>query len=151
MNILFWGKVRRGKSRGRKLGFPTANIALHQKIPEGVYVSQTKVKTKWHPSLTFIGAAKTFGEKKVQAETYILRFSPVILGSEATPESNADSGQARLAKASAERARMTFDLYDQLITIKLLKKLRENKKFTSKEELVKQMRKDEKEARKYFS
>lgn len=113
-----WGKARKGKRRGKRLGFPTANIALHQQIPEGVYISQTKVKDVWHPSLTFIGAAKTFGEKKIQAETYILDFNEL--------------------------------LYYQRITIKLLKKLRDNKKFNTARSLIKQMNNDEQQARKYF-
>jgi FAD synthase len=34
--FLFWGKVKKGKERGKSLGFPTANIALYKNIPEGV-------------------------------------------------------------------------------------------------------------------
>lgn len=118
MRVL-WGKVRRGKNRGKKLSFPTANIALHQKIPEGVYIAKTKVHSRWYQSLAFIGAAKTFNEKTYHAETYILNFNE--------------------------------SLYGQWITIKLLKKIRGNKKFASVNNLVKQMQEDEKEARKYFS
>lgn len=114
---VMWGKVRRGKGRGKKLGFPTANIALHRKISVGVYISQTKVEGNWHPSLTFIGAAKTFNETKVQAETYL-----------------SDYNQS---------------LYGQTIVLKLLKRIRRNLKFKSQEELILQMRKDEKRARKY--
>lgn len=116
--ITFWGKVKKGKSQGKALGFPTANIALHKKIPEGVYISQTKVNNKWLPSLTFIGAAKTFGEQHYQAETYILKFNQ--------------------------------PLYDQRITIKLLKKLRGNKKFASQEALIEQIKKDGEIAKAYF-
>ena len=118
INHMFWGKVRKGKSRGKKLGFPTANIALHKKIPEGVYISQTKINNIWHPSLTFIGAAKTFGETQVQAETYLLYFNTVQ--------------------------------YQSIITVKLLKKIRGNKKFHSPEALVAQMGMDKKAARTYF-
>lgn len=74
----FWGKVRTYKKRGRKLGFPTANVDLHNKLTEGVYISETKIKDSWLPSLTFIGAAKTFGDKKYQSETYILGFNQDI-------------------------------------------------------------------------
>jgi len=116
---LFWGKVRSGKARGRKLGFPTANIALHKKIPEGVYLSKTRVNTDWHPSLTFIGVAKTFEETKYQSETYLLNYNT--------------------------------SFYNQWITIKLIKKLRNNKKFSNADALVNQMKEDEKDAREYFS
>lgn len=116
MNYLsiVWGKVRRGKDRGRKLGFPTANIKLHKKIPEGIYVSITKIGESELPSVTFIGAAKTFSEKDIKAETFILDFDR--------------------------------DLYGKWITIKLIKKIRSNKTFSSVHELKEQMAKDIKQA-----
>lgn len=74
----FWGKVRTHNKRGEKLGFPTANINLTKKYPSGIYISKTKVGNFWHPSLTFIGTAKTFEEKRFNAETYILDFKKNI-------------------------------------------------------------------------
>ncbi len=74
----FWGKVRAGKKRGKSLGFPTANISLHKKIPEGIYISEIKLNKKIYSALTFIGEAKTFGETDYLAETYILGFDQVI-------------------------------------------------------------------------
>lgn len=114
----FWGKVRKHNQRGKKLGFPTANINLRKKIPEGIYVSKTKIQGKLFPSLTFIGSAKTFGEKRFHAETYILDFKR--------------------------------NIYGKWISVKLLKKIRDNKKFNSAKELIEQMKKDEQEAKKYF-
>lgn len=107
----FWGKVRKYSQRGEKLGFPTANIQLHQAIPEGIYISKTKINNLIYPSLTFIGQAKI-------AETYILDFSAMI--------------------------------YNQWITVELIKKIRANKKFNSDKDLIEQMKKDEQKARKYF-
>lgn len=75
-----WGKVRRGKDRGKKLGLPTANIKLHKNIPEGIYVSTTKIGASEFPSVTFIGAAKTFNEKDVKAETFIFNFDQNLYG-----------------------------------------------------------------------
>jgi riboflavin kinase/FMN adenylyltransferase len=72
---LFWGKVIQGKKRGKNLGFPTVNLRLHKKIPDGVYVSKTKIDNKWHKSVSFIGAAKTFGAVEVFGETHILDFN----------------------------------------------------------------------------
>lgn len=77
---LVWGKVRKGSKRGRDLGFPTVNAALHKNIPEGVYISKVKVENSSYPSLTFIGAAKTFGEKTKKVESYILDFKKEIYG-----------------------------------------------------------------------
>ncbi len=152
----FWGKVKKGQSRGKDLGFPTANTSLHQKIEEGIYLAKVTVhgnvissegthrlvhpevekfrskdakkdsstsfrsaqNDKTYNALTFIGAAKTFGETKTQAESYLLDFSG--------------------------------NLYGKYITVQLLKKLRDNKKFTSAEDLKKQMNEDLLNARKFF-
>ncbi|MBI2017518.1 riboflavin kinase [Candidatus Daviesbacteria bacterium] len=80
MDIKFWGKVKKHNQRGKKLGFPTANINLNKNIPEGIYISEIKIKNKIHPALTFIGKAKTFNEKKFQSEIYILDFNQDIYG-----------------------------------------------------------------------
>lgn len=76
----FWGKVKRGKGRGKDLGFPTANINLHKKIPEGVYISITRIKKEKFNSLTFIGNVKTFNETKYQAESFLLNFKGSLYG-----------------------------------------------------------------------
>src|SRR3990167_3522717 len=72
------GKVRRGASRGKKLGYPTANLALHKKIEQGIYVSITKIDGKNYNSVTFLGNATTFNEKKVFVETHIFKFDKNI-------------------------------------------------------------------------
>lgn len=115
---VFWGKVRRHNQRGKKLGFPTANINLAKNIPEGIYVSYTKIGNSVYPGLTFIGQARTFNEKSFQAETYILDFKQ--------------------------------DIYGKWLSVKLLKRIRGNRKFNSAQDLIAQMKKDEKEAREYF-
>lgn len=114
-----WGKVRKGKGRGKRLGFRTANFSLRRPISEGVYISNTKIQGKVYPSLTFIGPARTFNETKSQVETYILDFDQSIAG--------------------------------RYISVRLLKKIRANKKFSSEEKLIKAMIRDEKIARKYFT
>lgn len=114
----FWGKIRKCSQRGKKLGFPTANVNLRKSIAEGIYVSKTKVDSLWYKSITFVGTAKTFEEKNFRAEIYILDFKK--------------------------------NIYDKWISAQLLKKLRENKKFKNVAELIKQMKKDEAMARKYF-
>lgn len=115
----FWGRIRQHNQRGKKLGFPTANVNLAKNIPEGIYISKTKIKNKIYFSLTFIGTAKTFNEKKFLSETYILDFDK--------------------------------NIYGQWISVKLIKKIRDNQKFKSAEELIKQMKQDEAEARQYFA
>lgn len=48
---------------------------------------------------------------------------------------------------------LDFDknIYGKFISVSLIKKIRENKKFSSVKELISQMKKDEKVARDYFS
>jgi riboflavin kinase/FMN adenylyltransferase len=77
---LIWGKVRTGNKRGKSIGFPTANIALHVDIAEGVYLSEVTVSNKKFSSLTFVGAAKTFNEQKKMIESYILDFNKDVYG-----------------------------------------------------------------------
>lgn len=119
MMYKFWGRVRKRSQRGKALGFPTANVKLHKVIPEGIYISKTKIGNSHYRSLTFIGPAKTFNEKRYHSETYVLDFNK--------------------------------DLYGQWISVALLKKIRNNQKFASVDELVAQMKKDEEVARKYFT
>ncbi len=116
--VTFWGKVKKGHGRGEGLGFPSANIGLNRHILEGIYLSKTKIEGKIYPSLTFVGAAKTFNDTKYHSETYLLDFSG--------------------------------NLYNKWISIRLIKKIRENEKFENAKELVAQMKKDELVAREYF-
>lgn len=74
------GIVRRGNQLGRTLGYPTANQILHRDIADGVYVSTVFVRGQWKPSMTFIGAAETFGGTKRKIETFIFDFRSVIYG-----------------------------------------------------------------------
>lgn len=115
----FWGKVRKHNQRGRKLGFPTANINLTKNIPEGIYISKTKIRDTRYNSLTFIGKAETFQEIIFHAETYILDFNK--------------------------------DIYGEWISVELIKKIRNNQKFKSADDLIMQMKEDESSARQYFS
>lgn len=78
--IHFRGKVRKGQQRGKRLGFPTANIPLHQVIPEGIYLSSVFLKGSRYCALTFIGKAETFANAIYQSETYILDFDRDIYG-----------------------------------------------------------------------
>lgn len=118
MKHKFWGKVRSNKHRGKSLGFPTANLNLHKNIPEGIYISRTRIEKREYPSLTFIGKVKTFNETKYQAEIFILDFNR--------------------------------NIYNFWVTVILIKKIRSNKKFRNKKELIAQIKKDEKVARKHF-
>ncbi len=75
------GEVIKGKSRGKTLGFPTANIQTSNEItPGGVFLSAIYLEGKNYPSLTNIGTCPTFHQKDRNIETYILHFDADIYG-----------------------------------------------------------------------
>lgn len=77
------GKVVKGDGRGKKLGFPTANIDLNFNylIPkDGVYLTNIIVKNKSYKSLTSIGYNPTFKGSSLRVEVYIDNFNEDIYG-----------------------------------------------------------------------
>ncbi len=60
------GIVERGAGRGRKIGFPTANLKLNQKElpPMGVYGGRAQIAGSWYKSAINIGQCPTFASKK---------------------------------------------------------------------------------------
>ncbi len=98
------GVVKKGKGRGKELGFPTANILLNRAVPEGVYASIVTIDNHSYQAASFVGRAETFGENELRLESYILDFNR--------------------------------DIYDTEITVKLIEKLRESKKFPSIQSLI---------------
>ncbi len=75
------GEVIKGKSRGKTLGFPTANIQTPNEItPEGVFLSEVLLAGKNYPSLTNIGICPTFQQKDRNIETYIMNFDADLYG-----------------------------------------------------------------------
>lgn len=78
------GVVRRGTGRGRRLGFPTANIELGGQLlpPPGVYA--VRVRTA-HPAQAWAGAMNlgvrpTFGAGPLVCEVHLLGFSGSLRG-----------------------------------------------------------------------
>ncbi|MBI2857955.1 MAG: bifunctional riboflavin kinase/FAD synthetase [Chloroflexi bacterium] len=77
------GTVIRGDERGRRLGFPTANLAIdnNRAIPaNGVYATLASFDSKRLPSVTNIGVRPTFNTNLRLAETYVLDFSGDLYG-----------------------------------------------------------------------
>lgn len=74
------GTVKEGNKRGKALGFPTANVTFEAEIPQGIYISELVLNAIPYPAVTFIGNAKTFDEKEVLSETYILDFNQDLYG-----------------------------------------------------------------------
>ena len=118
----FWGKVRIDKQRGRQLGFPTANVNLS------------------NPDL--IGAEGIYISKtKLENKIYN---SLTFIGKSKTFSEE---------KFQSETYILDFNknIYNKFISVKLIKKIRNNKKFNSEKELISQIKKDEIVARKYFA
>ena len=111
------GKVVHGEKRGRKIGFPTANIHMwHNRPPlKGVFA----VKFQNHFGVANLGIRPSIkGEKKLQLEVHLLNFSS--------------------------------DLYGQHVSVIFLKKLRDEKKFKSLDELKEQIKLDVIKAKLFF-
>lgn len=109
------GRVIRGEQRGRKLGFPTANLRyLPEKVlPKlGVYVTRVHWKGKSFKAATNIGVKPTFsgGEQTPIIESHLLDFDSTI--------------------------------YDEAIVLEFLDRIRDEKKFDSVEALKKQIADD---------
>jgi riboflavin kinase/FMN adenylyltransferase len=77
------GRVVGGERRGRRLGFPTANLETASEIlPEGVFITETVRGSRVSPSLTSIGTNPTFGPHPLSVETLLIDFRGSLYGAE---------------------------------------------------------------------
>ncbi len=112
------GMVVAGAGRGKKLGFPTANLDINsaQAVPaDGVYASEAYINGRNYPSLTYIGRVPTFGGGERVVEVYILDYEKTLYGRE--------------------------------VKVDILERLRGEMKFRSAEELKHQMAEDVKQGK----
>lgn len=117
------GYVVHGEKRGRKLGFPTANLQIDDRYVyprNGVYVVRLYVNGTWVNGVASIGYNPTFNEEKTKrfVEVYLLDFDD--------------------------------DIYGQSVILEWRKYLRDELKFDSIDDLILQMKQDEHDARNYF-
>ena len=114
------GRIAGGRSKGRTLGFPTANIQTPNEIlPAGVHITCARLAENRLPSITNVGACPTFGEKnQTTIESHLIDFQG--------------------------------DIYGREIRLFFLKKIREEFPFPSPEDLTIQLKKDLTTARFYF-
>lgn len=117
------GKVVHGDHRGRTIGFPTCNLAeIATLIPhDGVYAALARIKSR---------------DLVCQAA--------VNLGPNPT-----FGGTAR--KVEAHLLSYTGDLYDQEMTLELIARLRDTRKFAGIDELKQQLHRDVEETKSLFS
>ncbi len=79
------GRVIRGRRRGRRLGFPTANLETGNEIlPEGVYITETVRGGTVHRSVTSVGPNPTFGPGPLTVETLLFDFHGPLYGAAIT-------------------------------------------------------------------
>lgn len=76
------GKVVTGKTRGKTIGFATANLhSENELIPGlGVYATKSVVDKKTYDGITNIGINPTFNEKELKIETHLFGFKDEIYG-----------------------------------------------------------------------
>lgn len=86
------GHVVHGEKRGRKLGFPTANIEVSDDYifpASGVYAVRIKISGKWYKGVCNVGYKPTFHEEKPKyptVEVHALEFSGDIYGNQVSVE-----------------------------------------------------------------
>jgi riboflavin kinase/FMN adenylyltransferase len=79
------GRVVGGAQRGRRLGFPTANLAVPAWLAmpaNGVYASFVWSAGQRRPAVTSIGMRPTFDEHQHTVEAYLLNFDGELYGLE---------------------------------------------------------------------
>ncbi|MBQ2311712.1 MAG: bifunctional riboflavin kinase/FAD synthetase [Firmicutes bacterium] len=83
------GRVIPGEHFGRKMGFPTINLALNHDMAlpaNGVYITNTFVNNSWYKSVTNVGNKPSVGKFAKNAETHIFSFSDNVYGQEVRVE-----------------------------------------------------------------
>jgi len=112
------GQVVAGHSRGKRLGFPTANLMLERDFcvpPDGVYAGRAVLGLQKYLCAINIGRNPTFGDHEIALEVFLLDFEG--------------------------------DIYGEELGLEFHHRLREEIAFASEDELVAQMRKDVRKAR----
>ncbi len=102
------GEVRRGDSRGREIGVPTANIELpSRKVTPafGVYAGNVKRGGRRHPAAINIGVRPTFGDGNPLVEAHLLDFEGDLYGERISVE-----------LAHYLRPEIAYDNVDDLVT-----------------------------------
>ena len=119
--VVIEGTVVHGRQLGRRLGFPTANLAVPDALEarDGVYLSEAEVDGQLYGAMSNLGR------------------NPSVGGTERRLESNLFGFEG--------------ELYGRQLRIRLLRRLREERKFASVEELQRQIEADRREAEAFFA
>jgi riboflavin kinase/FMN adenylyltransferase len=130
--FFYRGIVVKGEGRGRKLGFPTANLKIENKLtlPYGVYATWARCEALFPgqllPSVTNVGVRPTFqGAGGLD-----------------------DSGKELPALVETHLFDRTVDLYGNVFEVRFVKRLREERKFPGIDALKAQISADSESAKK---
>lgn len=114
------GKVTKFAGNGRKLGYPTANLAVDTELADGVYFGTASLDSyRNQPALIFIGTPTTVGDTGRRVEAHLLDV-------------------------------LDKDYYDHELTLNVQYFYRPNKTFDSIDQLLVAMEADEVAARSWF-
>ncbi len=108
------GKIIKGKGLGKKLEFPTINLA-YSGNESGVFKGEVFIDGKKFRAAIHLGTKPTFNDDEKTLEAFLLNFNDDFFSDE---------------------------LLGKKVKVIVLKKTRETKKFASLEELKKQIQKD---------
>ena len=117
-----FGTAVAGEGRGKRLGYPTINLATSAEVlpAQGVYITQVELKGELYPALTNVGTKPTFHHSyHLVVESYLLTSS--------------------LAAEVSGEVRVFF-----------CQRLRDEIKFPSAESLIQQIDRDVQRAKQYF-
>lgn len=121
-NYYVEGEVHPGFGRGKKMGFPTANLLAPEGLvlPKGVYITSVTDSRTTYPAVTNIGLSPTFEDPNptLKVENFILNFQQ--------------------------------DLYHQKIRVEFFKYLRPERKFKDFQELTEQITSDVAQAKEFW-
>lgn len=108
------GKVMHGEGVGRRLGFPTVNLALadpRKLVPRtGIYAVFVYIKGKKYQGTADIGFRPTFGGKEYRIEAYVHHFNE--------------------------------EIYGEMVKLEFIERIRDEKKFDDVDALIVQIRQD---------
>ncbi len=115
------GKIKEGERRGRKLGYPTANLETEWELypKRGVYVTWADIDDKRYKSITNVGIRPTFNKNQLLIETHIFDFND--------------------------------DLYGKTMRVAFIDRLRDEQRFENVDALIHQISEDVEKAKKTFS
>lgn len=123
------GTVVRGSFLGRRLGFATANINPHHEVipPSGIYAVRALFQGRTFPGICYIGGKPTFIGRRSKVKG------------------------RRLVHIEAHIFNFQRNIYGRDLEIQFIKKIREEKKFASPQELSCQVKMDIRRTKKILS